>query len=106
MAGFFFFARHRFCNCRIGVDYREDTNMRIYDSRFKYTPSTSTNILSTWKRHGFRPTTERERLARQRDTLAAAAEATQSSASVTPLDSAKRKGRGALRLAGKKSSMD
>ena len=31
--------------------------MRIYDARFKYTPSTSTNIVSTWKRFGFKPTT-------------------------------------------------
>ena len=63
--------------------------MRIYDSRFKYTPSMSTNIVSTWKRHGFKPTTEAERLARQR--RASADETGHMSASVTRLDSAKRK---------------
>ena len=68
--------------------------MRIYDSRFKYTPSTDTNILSTWKRYGFRPTTERERLARQRrEELGVNADATQG-ASVTQLETAKRKVRG------------
>lgn len=64
--------------------------MRILDSRFKYTPSVSTNIVSTWKRHGFRPTTEAERIARQRRTLGVKARAL-TSASVTRLDSAKRK---------------
>ena len=40
--------------------------MRILDPRFKYTPALNTNIVSTWKRFGFKPTTEAERLARQR----------------------------------------
>jgi hypothetical protein len=40
--------------------------MRLLDTRFKYVPSTSTNVTSTWRRFGFRPTTEAERLARQR----------------------------------------
>jgi hypothetical protein len=40
--------------------------MRIYDSRFKYTPSMNTNIVATWERFGFKPTTEAERAARQR----------------------------------------
>jgi hypothetical protein len=76
--------------------------MRILDSRFKYTPSVSTNIVSTWKRYGFRPTTEAERLARQRRTLGEKARGL-TSASVTRLDSAKRKMR-ALRESAKRSA--
>ena len=72
--------------------------MRIYDARFKYTPSTSTNILSTWKRFGFKPTTESERMARQRRALRDDP-SDGVAASVTQLDSAKRKTRGTLRLA-------
>jgi hypothetical protein len=71
--------------------------MRIYDARFKYTPS---NIVSTWKRFGFKPTTESERLARQRRALRDDA-SDGSSASITQLDSAKRKGRAPFRLAKK-----
>lgn len=63
--------------------------MRIFDSRFKYTPSMSTNIVSTWKRHGFKPTTEAERLARQRRAIGD--NPGHVGASVTRLDSAKRK---------------
>jgi hypothetical protein len=77
--------------------------MRIFDSRFKYTPSTSTNIVSTWKRHGFKPTTERERLARQH--RAGVPDAAQS-ASVTQLESAKLKVRGGLRIARAKSGTE
>lgn len=76
--------------------------MRILDARFKYTPSVSTNIVSTWKRHGFRPTTEAERLARQRRLLGEKARGP-ATASVTQLDSAKRKVR-ALRDAAKRSA--
>ena len=72
--------------------------MRIYDARFKYTPSTSTNILSTWKRFGFKPTTESERMARQRRALREDSN-DGGGASVTQLDSAKRKTRSTLRLA-------
>ncbi len=71
--------------------YIEDIDMRIYDSRFKYTPSMSTNIVSTWKRHGFKPTTEAERIARQRRAMANMSEGGHMSASVTQLDAAKRK---------------
>lgn len=67
--------------------------MRLLDPRFKYTPSLRTNILTTWKRHGFKPTTEAERAARQQrtqgDTRASA-----HSAPVLQLSSAKRKLRG------------
>ena len=79
--------------------------MRIYDARFKYTPSTSTNIVSTWKRFGFKPTTESERLARQRRALHGEPEAS-ANASVTPLDSVKRKARGPLRLAKQSSAAE
>jgi len=63
--------------------------MRLLDARFKYTPSTSTNIASTWRRFGFRPTTEAERSARQRrlDTQPNPS----SGAEVTQLQAAKRK---------------
>lgn len=40
--------------------------MRILDRRFKYTPSVNTNVLETLKRHGFKPTTDAERKARQK----------------------------------------
>jgi len=75
--------------------------MRIYDARFKYTPSTSTNIVSTWKRFGFKPTTEAERLARQRRAQLRQEASESLAASVTQLDSAKRKVRSPLRLAKK-----
>ena len=39
--------------------------MRILDQRFRYVPSEATNVAATWKRFGFRPTTEAERRARQ-----------------------------------------
>jgi hypothetical protein len=80
--------------------------MRIYDARFKYTPSTSTNIVSTWKRFGFKPTTESERLARQRRALLREEETEAAGASVTQLDSAKRKVRGPLRLAKKSAGAE
>ncbi|MGZ8229626.1 MAG: hypothetical protein ACXW2A_07595 [Burkholderiales bacterium] len=77
--------------------------MRIYDARFKYTSSLSTNIVSTWKRFGFKPTTESERLARQRREYAnAASQGSGASASVTQLDTSKRK-RSAVRLGDKKA---
>jgi hypothetical protein len=71
--------------------------MRIYDPRFKYTPSLSTNILSTWKRFGFKPTTDAERQARQRRTYGETEEVAspESGASITKLDTAKRKLRAA-----------
>ena len=39
--------------------------MNILDPRFKYTPSISTDVWSTWTKFGFKPTTEDERIARQ-----------------------------------------
>lgn len=76
--------------------------MRIFDNRFKYTPSMSTNIVSTWKRHGFKPTTEAERQARQRRAWGETGGAP-AGASVTRLD-AKRKRNTGLGLAGRKSA--
>ena len=80
--------------------------MRILDAGFKYTPAMNTNIVSTWKRHGYKPTTEAERLARQRREMALRAGSRDASvkASVTQFDAAKRKARGALKLADKKSA--
>lgn len=39
--------------------------MRLLDPRFKYRPADSTDIRDTWKKHGFKPTTDAERKARQ-----------------------------------------
>ena len=39
--------------------------MNILDRRFEYRDSASTNIADTWRKHGFRPTTDEERAARQ-----------------------------------------
>jgi hypothetical protein len=73
--------------------------MGILDARFKYTPSLHTNVVSTWKRFGFKPTTEAERMARQRQTYPGGARSTglAARASVTQLDPVKRR----LRVAGK-----
>jgi len=38
--------------------------MRLFDPSFKYVPSTCTDVTATWRRFGFRPTTESERRAR------------------------------------------
>jgi len=40
--------------------------MRLLDPRFRYVPSARTDILATWRRFGFSPTTDVERRARQR----------------------------------------
>ena len=65
--------------------------MRLLDSKFKYTPSLSTNIVSTWKKHGFKPTTEAERLARQRRASCEQQATSTRSASITQFQNAKRK---------------
>ena len=39
--------------------------MSILDPRFKYTPSISTDVWSTWTKFGFKPTSDAERIARQ-----------------------------------------
>ena len=78
--------------------------MRIYDARFKYTPAINTNIASTWKKFGFKPTTESERLARQRRAFEDESHDCGASASVTQFDSARRVRGGSLRLARNKSA--
>jgi hypothetical protein len=40
--------------------------MRLLDPRFRYIPAARTDVSVTWRRFGFRPTTESERRARQR----------------------------------------
>jgi hypothetical protein len=40
--------------------------MSILDPKWRYAPSTATNIGATLRKHGFKPTTEKERAARQR----------------------------------------
>lgn len=45
--------------------------MSILDPRFKYTSALSTNVMSTWKKFGFTPTTEAERIAREEQRAAA-----------------------------------
>jgi hypothetical protein len=39
--------------------------MRLLDPGFRYVPSANTNVTATWKRFGYRPTTDAERRARQ-----------------------------------------
>jgi len=39
--------------------------MRLLDPRFTYVPSMRTDVSATWRRFGFRPTTESERRARR-----------------------------------------
>jgi hypothetical protein len=83
--------------------------MRIYDARFKYTPSMNTNIVSTWKKFGFKPTTEAERLARQRQLLQDQPHENSEGAgsgSVTQFDKAKRRVRSPLRVAGTSVAKD
>lgn len=48
--------------------------MRLLDANFEYVPSAKTNVAATWRRFGFRPTTEAERRARQRHARAARAD--------------------------------
>jgi len=46
---------------------RSEQNVpRLLDARFKYVPAASTDITLTWRRFGYRPTTDAERQARQR----------------------------------------
>lgn len=47
--------------------------MPLWDPRFKYIPASKTDITTTWRRFGFRPTTDNERRKRQRGGLAAGA---------------------------------
>lgn len=38
--------------------------MRLLDPSFKYLPAAQTDVAATWRRFGFRPTTETERRSR------------------------------------------
>jgi hypothetical protein len=40
----------------------------ILDASFRYVPAVATSVASTWRRAGWRPTTDEERKARQRRT--------------------------------------
>jgi hypothetical protein len=44
---------------------RERLIMRLLDPRFKYIPAAHTDVAATWRRFGFRPTTEAERRSRK-----------------------------------------
>ena len=48
--------------------------MRLLDQRFRYIPAANTDVSATWRRFGFRPTTESERRARMRASPAGANE--------------------------------
>lgn len=39
--------------------------MRLLDPRFKYIPAARTDVTATWRRFGFRPTTDAERRSRK-----------------------------------------
>ncbi len=69
--------------------------MGLLDARFKYTPSTKTDVASTWRRFGFRPTTSAERNARL---LRSDQQPATAGGDVTPLQQARRKTKPALRL--------
>jgi len=43
--------------------------MSAYDPSWRYTPEHLTDVTVTWRRFGFRPTTQAEREARQRRRL-------------------------------------
>jgi hypothetical protein len=60
--------------------------MRLLDRRFKYVPSAKTDIAATWRRFGFRPTTEAERRARQIESWATGAEPGGHASTVTDVD--------------------
>jgi hypothetical protein len=38
----------------------------IFDPSFRYVPAASTSVADTWRRFGWRPTTDAERAGRQR----------------------------------------
>jgi hypothetical protein len=53
----------------------------ILDASFRYVPAIATSVAETWRRYGWRPTTEEERKTRRRPTAALVVE---SVAGVTP----------------------
>ena len=54
----------------------------ILDNSFRYVPAVATSVAETWRRFGWRPTTDEERKARRRPTLALVVE---SVAAVAPI---------------------
>ena len=46
--------------------HSSDTNVNISDPRFKYVPAVNTDVSKTLRAHGFKPTTQAERDARQK----------------------------------------
>lgn len=56
--------------------------MRLLDPRFKYVPAADTDISSTLKRHGFKPTTDADRRKAQERLHG---RATKPAANVTPI---------------------
>ena len=54
----------------------------ILDDSFRYVPAISTSVAETWRRFGWRPTTEEERQRRRRPTVALVV---QSVAAVRPI---------------------
>ena len=54
----------------------------ILDDSFRYVPAVATSVAETWRRFGWRPTTEEERKRRRRPTAALVVE---SVAAVTPI---------------------
>jgi hypothetical protein len=54
----------------------------ILDDSFRYVPAMATSVAETWRRFGWRPTSEEERKRRRRPTAASVVE---SVASVTPI---------------------
>ena len=43
---------------------KKETSMSLLDPRFKYVPAISTDVLATFRRFGFEPTSDEERRAR------------------------------------------
>jgi hypothetical protein len=54
----------------------------ILSDSFRYVPAVATSVAETWRRFGWRPTTEEERTKRRRATIALVVE---SVAAVTPI---------------------
>jgi hypothetical protein len=59
--------------------------MGLLDPRFKYVPSTATDIAGTWRRHGFDAPKNAERRARLNQRLVGVAASAEAEASVHPL---------------------
>ena len=58
----------------------------ILDDSFRYVPAVATSVAETWRRFGWRPTTEEERKRRRRPTVALVVE---SVAAVMPIRAAR-----------------